>query len=174
MKTYSSVEEMRQEYARIRARLEAPSTVGIPQIHELDSVPFVHKVEIVKLEHKPDFVKTKIWWHEIIDIVEQEVGIPAFEFMSVRRNKKLSDARLLVYALAADCCPHLSLVAIGRLADKDHTTVMKGRLGGRQNPSYQKLKAALLSRLTKPSVDTEEAEPLLTVSGSFEGSTAGT
>jgi hypothetical protein len=159
MKTYSSVEEMRQEYARIRARLEAPSTAGIPQIHEPDPVPFVHRVEIIKLEHKPDFVKTKIWWHEIIDIVEQEVGIPAFEFMSVRRNKKLSDARLLVYALAADCCPHLSLAAIGRLADKDHTTVLKGRLGGRRHPSYALLKETLLNRLDqfKPKAEAVES-----------------
>jgi hypothetical protein len=136
--------------------------------------PIIYQVEIIKLEHKPEAVKTKIWWHEIIDIVEQDVGISAFEFMSVRRDKRLSDARLLVYALAADCCPHLSLAAIGRLASKDHTTVLKGRLGGRQNPSYQKLKAALLSRLTKPSVDEEEAALPLTSAIPFEGSTAGT
>ena len=181
MKTYNSVEEMRQEYARIRGRLENPPAVVVKQPSE-PSIParkpaidsMVYQMEIVKLEHKPDVIKTKIWWHEIVDIVEYDVGIPAFEFMSVRRNKKLSDARLLVYALAADCCPHLSLAAIGRLANKDHTTVLKGRLGGRQNPSYQKLKAALLSRLTKPNVNEEEAALLLTGAIPFEGSTAGT
>ena len=154
MKTYSSVEEMQQEYARIRARLENPPAMVVKQPSEPKITiikptvdPVVYQIEVIKLEHKPDVIKTKIWWHEVVDIVEYDVGIPAFEFMSVRRNKTLSDARLLVYALAADCCPHLSLAAIGRLANKDHTTVLKGRLKGRQHPSYALLKETLLNRL---------------------------
>ena len=111
------------------------------------------QVKIVKLEYKLNGIKTKIFWQEIIEIVEQDVGIPAFDFMSVRREKRLADPRLLVYALTADCCPYLSLPAIGRLAHRDHTTILKGRIRGRQHPSYQKLKAALLSRLSLPSVD---------------------
>jgi hypothetical protein len=165
MKTYSSVEEMQQEYARIRARLEAPMIVGSdetfePKIKIIKPTvnPIIYQVEVVKLEHKPEAVKTKIWWHEIIDIVEQDVGIPAFEFMSVRRDKRLSDARLLVYALAADCCPHLSLAAIGRLANKDHTTVLKGRAKGQRHPSYALLKETLLNRLDQFNVKLETGE----------------
>lgn len=160
MKTYSSVEEMQQEYARIRVKLENPF-VNYPVqtceqfVPELEPTvdPVIQQVKIVKLEYKPNGIKTKIFWQEIIEIVEQDVGIPAFDFMSVRREKRLADPRLLVYALTADCCPYLSLPAIGRLAHRDHTTILKGRIRGRQHPSYQKLKAALLSRLSLPSVD---------------------
>lgn len=165
MKTYSSVEEMQQEYARIRARLENPPTVEVEQPSEPKITiikptvdPIIYQVEIIKLEHRPEAVKTKIWWHEIIDIVEQDVGISAFEFMSVRRDKRLSDARLLVYALAADCCPHLSLAAIGRLANKDHTTVMKGRAKGQRHPSYALLKETLLNRLDQFNVKLKAGE----------------
>jgi len=163
MKTYSSVEEMRQEYARIRARLEQPKNAiaeSKPQLVELEPEPepVVWTVDVIKIEHKPEFNKTKIWWHEIIDVVEEDCGISAFDFMSVRRNKDLMAPRLLVYALAADCCPHLSLMAIGRLAHKDHSTILKGAIKGRQHPEYQKLKTALLSRLNPPSGDPELGE----------------
>jgi len=164
MKTYSSVEEMREEYARIRARLENPANAVEPVIvpsrrpAPIDE-PEVWSEQVIEIEHKLEVNKTRIWWHEIIDVVEQETGISAFDFMSVRRHQPLLEARLLVYALAADCCPHLSLAAIGRLAHKDHTTIMHGAPKGRLHPAYQKLKTALLSRLEPPSVDEEGAEP---------------
>ncbi len=165
MRTYGSVEEMREEYARVRARLERPAHAIIESLPQNISpppaepkAPEVWCVEVIKLEQKPEIYKTKIWWHEVIDVVEEEVGIAAFDFMGPRRNQHLLQARLLVYALAADCCTHLSLAAIGRLANKDHTTIMHGAPKGRLHPAYQKLKTALLSRLSPPSGDPELGE----------------
>ena len=165
MKTYSSVEEMQQEYARIRAQFETPNAMVVQQTSEPEKTaprqevnPIIYQMQVIKLEHKAEAVKTKIWWHEIIDIVEHDTGISAFDFMSVRRNKKLSDARLLVYALASDCCPHLSLSSIGRLANKDHTTILKGVPKGRQHPSYALLKETLLSRLDQFKLKVELGE----------------
>jgi chromosomal replication initiation ATPase DnaA len=166
MKTYSSVEEMREEYARVRARLLQPENAikelvtqaSKMRAVEISAAPAVWTIDVVKLERKPETYKTKIWWHEVIDVVEEEVGIAAFDFMGPRRNQHLLQARLLVYALAADCCTHLSLAAIGRLANKDHTTIMHGAPKGRLHPAYQKLKTALLSRLSPPSGDPELGE----------------
>ena len=167
MKTYGSVEEMREEYARIRARLENPANAVEEPVSQpsqcsrpvMEAAGDAWAVEVVQMEHKPEPNKSRIWWHEVIEIVEQETEISAFDFMGPRRNKALLNARLLVYALASDCCPHMTYSSIGRLAHKDHTTIMHGAPNGRLHPSYQKLKAALLSRLNPPSVDEPGVEP---------------
>jgi len=161
MKTYGSVEEMRDEYARVKARLTQPENAvddpPPPKVVRIMPKADEPQPTITVLEYKPEPNKTKIFWHEVIEVVEQETNLSAFDFMSPRRNQDLMTARMLVYALATDCCPHMSYSAIGRLAHKDHTTIMHGAPRGRQHPSYLKLKTALLSRLNQPSVDGEEA-----------------
>lgn len=160
MKTYSSVQEMREEYARVKARLTQPENAVVdpppPKYVRVMPKSPEPQPEVTALEYKPELNKTKVWWHEVIEVVEQETGISAFDFMSPRRQKDLMDARMLVYALATDCCPHMSYSSIGRLAHKDHSTIMHGAPKGRLHPAYQKLKTALLSRLNPPSVDFEE------------------
>jgi hypothetical protein len=97
-----------------------------------------------------DFVKppkTKIYWSEIVNAVVAETGITREELLGPRRNLKYIKPRHLLWAVAYVVAPHMSVSKIGKLSNRDHTTILWGYKKGMQHPSFEKLKAELLSRL---------------------------
>lgn len=62
----------------------------------------------------------------IINVVSEVTGVKKHEIKSVRQERKVSEARHLVYYAAAELTT-LSFGQIGRTLLRDHSTIMHGR-----------------------------------------------
>lgn len=53
-------------------------------------------------------------------------GLTKEEIESPARERRVSLPRMVAYKLTREICPHLSFPAIGRLYNRDHTTIIDG------------------------------------------------
>ena len=88
---------------------------------------------------------------DIVRIVADESGNEPGVLLGPRRTRDIAWARHLVMLVARDECPWLSFPHIGRMINRDHTTVMSGckaaerRIG--QFDHYRRLYEAILRRV---------------------------
>jgi chromosomal replication initiation ATPase DnaA len=94
----------------------------------------------------------------MVELVERRTGISRGEILGPRRVLEVIKARHLLWGLAYICAPHLSVAQIGRLSNRDHTTILHGFRKGREHPLYEELKAELLSRLPIEPLAREKGE----------------
>jgi chromosomal replication initiation ATPase DnaA len=94
-------------------------------------------------------VKPRVWWTDISNLIcahfNKDYGI----IFGSCRAKELAEARQLAWALAGDLCPHLSLTAIGRLCDRDHSTIIHGIRKGKGHPLFEKFRDLLKANLNE-------------------------
>lgn len=168
---FRSAEELLSHYDGVRARLygprKPPNMFIVPKEPNQKMVapepPKAQQTTIPDVETLPpliinptigmppeDFVpppKTKISWSEVVAVVELETKMRRADILGSRRTLDCIRPRHLLWALAYTCCPHLSVAEIGRRSNRDHTTILHGYKKGMEHPSFEKLKAELMSRL---------------------------
>lgn len=166
MREFQSAEELLAHYDAVRERLMGrrtpPKVTIVPKEPDEEKTAPEPSEEILKASlppliinptiamPPPDFVeppKNRIHWGEIVALVEKETKVSKAEILGPRRVIPIIRARHLLWALAYVCAPHLSIAQIGRLSDRDHTTILHGYKKGQEHPLYEKLRAELLSRL---------------------------
>jgi hypothetical protein len=82
----------------------------------------------------------RLMWADVVKAVLEYTGLTLPVLFSSRRKQELCHARFLVWTLAYDFCPHLSMPQIGRMSGhKDHTTILHGVRQGPKLPAYEPL-----------------------------------
>lgn len=61
---------------------------------------------------------------DIIHRIAAETGVPYRDIIGVRRSHPIIHARFLAIRAVADAKPHMSLPAIGRVFNRDHTSIL--------------------------------------------------
>jgi len=92
-------------------------------------------------------IKVRIWWTDIANMVCLHFNHDYNIIFGLNRVQELAGARQLSWALAKEFCPHLSLTAIGRLCDRDHSTIIHGIRRGAEHPLYEDFRARLQAKL---------------------------
>jgi hypothetical protein len=173
MLEFQDAVDLMRHYDAVKARLNGPRTVKNVVVlskppKEKDPIPEPPKPIVEPIlpiptigMPPPDFVeppKIRIFWNEMVELVERRTGISRGEILGPRRVLEVIKARHLLWGLAYICAPHLSVAQIGRLSNRDHTTILHGFRKGREHPLYEELKAELLSRLPIEPLAREKGE----------------
>ena len=150
---FSTAEDLMAHYATIRARLHGVVAKPVVNIDAILAVPepppppppppkppiFMMPTSAMKPE------EVRINFEEVIALVCQELEYERRQLFADRRYHKLCFDRQLLWALAYNHCPHMSLPQIGRASGgKDHTTVLHGRKKGVSHPEYDRLDQVLI------------------------------
>jgi len=82
----------------------------------------------------------RINFHDVADVVSEEVRLAPSMIFARRRNEVIVTARHLAWALAREKCPHLSLPIIGRVSGNyDHSSVLNGARNGQKHEAFERL-----------------------------------
>ena len=131
MNEQSYADSLRQHYSTVRKRLRM-NPVTVPVIRPIDKQVEVAKEALAQIEQpQPEVVRPvlpngPLAVREIIEAAALASGIDVEEIRGPRRATDLVRWRQAAIYLAVVLRPDLSFPAIGRIFNRDHSTVMYG------------------------------------------------
>lgn len=122
MTDFQSAAELRQHYAEVRGRVKQwkPRPKPIPIV---EVAPEPEPIPVIEIP--PLFTSNKQTLRRIVDVVCRDYKITREQFMSECRRKNFAIPRHVAWYLAHRMTT-LSLASLGRLHNRDHTSILYG------------------------------------------------